>query len=370
MSPVGERVGLDRWYRWLLWAYPAWYRRERGQEMLTTLLDAARPGQRRPTRREVLDLAVQGVRCRLRLPRGLGYRIVALIVVPFGALAGWAIAGGLAAGMLAAPPGEREAAEVAAAAVGQEPYNVPGPAYRCPDYCNHQWRRGGDAVVVFDDVPWRNNGLDHTTVVYWDRDLAVPATIERARQWLAADGWSIDERQFPPGASGPFGAPVEGFTGYRGGVAVHVHRQADAAPPLHLTFEPGRRPEALAAAAAGGAVGGLVAGWATIAWVSQRYRRHHAGTLRATGVVVYNLPILVVMVLLEVLTAYLAVVFSSSPNSPAVLVPTLTMNLLSVLWIPQLFAVGIVVGILVAARPAPPDLVPRPGSEVGALWQP
>jgi hypothetical protein len=341
--------------------------------MLTTLLDAARPGQRRPTRREVLDLAVQGVRCRLRLPRGLGYRIVAVIVVPFGALAGWAIAGGLAAGMLAAPPGEREAAAVAAAAVGQDPHNVPGPAFRCPDYCNLQWRRGGDAVIVFDDQPWRNNGLDHTTVVYWDWDLAVPATIEQARQRLAADGWSVDERQFPAGAvaSGPFGAPVEGFTAYRGGVAVHVHRLSYAGLPLmYLTFEPGRRPEALAAAAAGGVVGGLLAGWATIAWVLQRYRRHHAGTLRATGVVVYNLPILVVMVLLEVLTAHLAVVFAGAPNSPAVLVPTLTMNLLSVLWIPQAFAVGIVVGIMVAAWPAPPDLVPRPGSATGALWQP
>jgi len=39
---------IEKWYRVLLWAYPRRFRRVRAQEMLTTLLDAARPGQRRP----------------------------------------------------------------------------------------------------------------------------------------------------------------------------------------------------------------------------------------------------------------------------------------------------------------------------------
>jgi hypothetical protein len=73
---VADLDVLGRRYRRLLWAYPGWYRRERGQEILTTLLDAARPGQRRPAGGEVLGVVVQGLRCRLRPPRGLGYRVV------------------------------------------------------------------------------------------------------------------------------------------------------------------------------------------------------------------------------------------------------------------------------------------------------
>jgi hypothetical protein len=58
-------VELERRYRRLLLAYPRWYRSVRGLEMLTTLLDAAAPGQRRPTWR---DLVLRGLRCRLGLP--------------------------------------------------------------------------------------------------------------------------------------------------------------------------------------------------------------------------------------------------------------------------------------------------------------
>jgi len=37
---------LARCHRLLLRAYPAWYRRERGEEMLGTLLEASPPGRR------------------------------------------------------------------------------------------------------------------------------------------------------------------------------------------------------------------------------------------------------------------------------------------------------------------------------------
>lgn len=37
-------------------AYPGFYRRERGREILTTLLDAAEPGQVRPSRGEAVYL--------------------------------------------------------------------------------------------------------------------------------------------------------------------------------------------------------------------------------------------------------------------------------------------------------------------------
>jgi hypothetical protein len=45
-------TGLERRCRWLLHAYPAWYRRERSGEVLDTLLEASRPGRSWPSFRD------------------------------------------------------------------------------------------------------------------------------------------------------------------------------------------------------------------------------------------------------------------------------------------------------------------------------
>ena len=58
---------LERQYRLLLRAYPRRYRARRGEEIIGTLLDAAAPGQRRPSRADVADLLGGGVRERLGL---------------------------------------------------------------------------------------------------------------------------------------------------------------------------------------------------------------------------------------------------------------------------------------------------------------
>jgi hypothetical protein len=56
---------LGGWYRALLLAYPAAYRGERGEEIVGTLLDGARPGQRWPSPREACGLVVGGLRSRV-----------------------------------------------------------------------------------------------------------------------------------------------------------------------------------------------------------------------------------------------------------------------------------------------------------------
>ncbi|MCW6007517.1 hypothetical protein K1W54_23650, partial [Micromonospora sp. CPCC 205371] len=81
---------MTRWYRLLLHAYPRWYRRERGTEMLTTLLDAAEPGQQRPHPRDALDLLLGGLRCRFAVPRGPAFAAhlaYAVVVAAFTGLA-------------------------------------------------------------------------------------------------------------------------------------------------------------------------------------------------------------------------------------------------------------------------------------------
>jgi len=55
---------LERRYRWLLYAYPAWYRRHRAGEMLGTLLEASPSGARRPSFRDAWALVIGGVRVR------------------------------------------------------------------------------------------------------------------------------------------------------------------------------------------------------------------------------------------------------------------------------------------------------------------
>src|SRR5690349_17381002 len=71
-----------RYRRWLL-AYPRTYRRERGPEILATLLDAAGPGRSRPPAREAA----------LLLRHGLGRRVAefgrrAFVVAAFAAVLG------------------------------------------------------------------------------------------------------------------------------------------------------------------------------------------------------------------------------------------------------------------------------------------
>jgi hypothetical protein len=57
---------LRRRYERLLVTYPPAYRRAHGEEMLSTLLEAARPDQQLPAPREVVSLLLGGLRTRAR----------------------------------------------------------------------------------------------------------------------------------------------------------------------------------------------------------------------------------------------------------------------------------------------------------------
>jgi hypothetical protein len=72
---------LERRCRTLLRAYPRWYRRQRGDEMLATLLEAGQPGQKWPSARDTRALITGGLRVRAaqdqRLTRGANLRLAA-----------------------------------------------------------------------------------------------------------------------------------------------------------------------------------------------------------------------------------------------------------------------------------------------------
>ncbi|YCK37352.1 hypothetical protein ACNF49_25860 [Actinomadura sp. ATCC 39365] len=63
---------LEKRYRRLLRAYPEDYRAEHGEELIGTLLEAARPGARRPSLRETLPLLAGGFTVRVRATRAAG----------------------------------------------------------------------------------------------------------------------------------------------------------------------------------------------------------------------------------------------------------------------------------------------------------
>ena len=69
MSAGEHDARLELAYRRLLLAYPADYRNERGDELVSTLLASAPPGRRRPSIAEAFDLLYHGFRTRARLTR-------------------------------------------------------------------------------------------------------------------------------------------------------------------------------------------------------------------------------------------------------------------------------------------------------------
>ncbi|MFI7081393.1 hypothetical protein ACIBO1_29235 [Micromonospora sp. NPDC049903] len=90
--------GLESRYRHLLRAYPADYRRERGEEIVGTYLDLADPGRRWPSVADAADLVRGGLRQRLRAAGAgevvPGVRLAALLALATAAFlaAFWALA--------------------------------------------------------------------------------------------------------------------------------------------------------------------------------------------------------------------------------------------------------------------------------------
>jgi hypothetical protein len=78
---------LERRSRWLLRAYPAAYRRDRGEEIIGTLLEAKAEGQAWPRVRDVRALAVGGLRARAeqnrRLSTAANLRIAVMAGISF-----------------------------------------------------------------------------------------------------------------------------------------------------------------------------------------------------------------------------------------------------------------------------------------------
>ena len=363
---------LRRRYRLLLLAYPRWYRRERGLEMLTTLLDAAAAtGQRRPTVREAVDIVGGGVRCRLRPPRPV-FLLAFVPVSVFAAFTGAAVAIWLALTLLAPIPTDDVAAAVARTATGQAPRNVPGPTASCNDvYCDEQWSPGGDQVVAEDRLLSAGNHLDAVVVGYWIADDDIPAWIDDARSRLAAAGWNVGPLEIQVE-----GQPDEGFRRFTAEtpdlqLSMHAFSRGERAaspgifPPAAIQVQ-SKAPAGLSTLSGAAFLVSLLTGWLLTGWVVRRFRTHR---LRLTAVAVgavaaFGAVLMAILVDGELLLGSVADAANNDRAPVAELLATLTFVTFPPLaFLAALAALAAVVTLVAAAMPLRPrlDRHPEPG---------
>ena len=258
-----------RYRRWLL-AYPRSYRRDRGPEILATLLDAAGPDRTRPAARETARLLRHGLGRRVA---GFGRRafVVAAIAAVLGGLSGIALGSWLS---------WREVDPMApdrATALSLAPTVLPGPF---DDRVTHYGRS------TFWN-PYSRNTLHGGTGVRAGRTIvtgAVPpgtgfgqfaAAVE---QRMRAEGWQ-DVRttfhRYGPSTEPPVKAEV---TGTRAGYLAAVEVARTDGPTMHLMWAepPGHRRDTVIGGLAGALLGALL-GLST----ATRMRSHSPGRQRA-----------------------------------------------------------------------------------------
>ncbi|GIJ78112.1 hypothetical protein SAMN05443287_113103 [Micromonospora phaseoli] len=262
---------LERGYRRLLLAFPRRHRRRHGTELVTTLLEMATPGQRRPRTGEALHLIASGLRLRFRLPAGRPFMaltalLTALTMGGFGAAAGsW-----LGAQTFADLPDD--------AAMTRLTQQVGGEA--------------GTVHRLYSTSPWTAETAHSSSQVdgTWDA--------EQVRQRLADDGWSVSGFTPATGMSGTLDdagslveVPLHGarFTAESDGLILHVmgwNPVENSPVAIRSTVSFYAMPERTAAflplLVLGTAVG-LLAGWLVAATVAYRMAAATPGRRRAAA---------------------------------------------------------------------------------------
>jgi hypothetical protein len=251
---------LEKRYRRLLLAYPRRYRRTRGLEMLTTLLDASGPGQRRPAWRDALNLVAGGLRCRLALPGGR-WLAVAMTLAALSAAALGA-AGGARLGWRSAPElpsvdqRSADAARLAPPRLAVDDRTV-SLEMQPPYWHNSLWAL---PVEFLGGTPGgARTGLVGVTVA-----PAPDAALAETGGRLRAEGWHTDAVQ-----------ATEGYlvlVSHRNGVALVVTAQAlevSHATMIYLGYQVDEPPPVLPLAVLGGILLG-VPGWFAAAAVARR----------------------------------------------------------------------------------------------------
>ncbi|MDP9793607.1 hypothetical protein J2S43_002119 [Catenuloplanes nepalensis] len=278
-------TALESRYRVLLRAYPRDYRRRHGLELITTLMDAARPGQERPDRADVLDLVRGGLRQRFRLPAGRATLAFAIVAALFAA--GLGAAGGAWAGWRFNKnpvPADAEILRIAGVALGR---TFPGGTT-----VSHNHADG--LVEVF---PWTDSAT-----LGWDAQDARDAATR-----IAAEGWDAGPIETGLYRTGPeYDLHRTAFVAERDGLLLlYTAEWPDTSAVPHSYVGVSIRPALPWTAHAGGVAGAVlaaIAAWLFVAWAGYRLRRAEfalrvAGTLCAvTTLVALTLPVVSIWV--------------------------------------------------------------------------
>ena len=248
---------------------------------------------------------------------------------------------------------------MAQVALAQPPRNLPGPVVPCTYFCPNDWTSGGDQVVTFDEPFEENAGADQVTVVYWAPLDQVASTVAQARARLAADGWDVGEPNVQAGG-------VAFFTASKADLSVDLVATRDATLPSVFLRVERDLPAVVPVAGVAGLIGGLLVGWMLAAWVLQRHRRHQVLVRVAT--VLWGLPTLVLMFLVEALTAnFLLALGLGRPDLPLAALPLLPAFAVSGFVFAPMIALVIgavvLVNLLLAALPTRPAHVPGPPTD-------
>jgi hypothetical protein len=334
---------LRRSYRRLMLAYPRWYRRARGAEVLTTLLDDAAVGQRRASFAEVRDLVGGGLRARMRPPRNPAARLAAAAAALYAAVVGAAV--GVQLSGHVGPPAEDRSVAAAMVAIPGQPRNLPGPPVACDMLCPGPVE--GDHVTAY-RRPW-----DHTDTVridYHPPHEQASTVVAQARHRLAGAGWQVSQVRVQSdgivsfaASNGRLDLDVTGWpqpNEFTSPVTIQVNKSFSTSAVWSLV---------------GGFVGGLLVGWLIASWALQRAWLHRDG--RRWAVAAVASPFLVAGTGIGLMAIWGTVVFlilmdpdSKSLKTPLVVLP----DLATPYWAAQaLIALSGLAALVLAVVPGP-----------------
>ncbi len=275
---MNDSPALERAYRRLLLAYPRRFRRDRGTEILTTLLDAAPPDRRRPTAWETADLLAGGIRARLLPPPGASGAVTATIVALLVGIGGAAAAGRLGWEASATMPTTSTAtatAQVVFGAPAQSPVLDPGDPLN-QDWLGMRTAPGDEGNTGPHPAPGAVH-LRHRT----DTQDAT-AVLTAARDRLTAAGWRTDTPTGPVfwASKDDQVARVTALPGDRDPGGGGSWRSDD---PVYLMVSVHHTaPTAVTALALAGLLAGAVTGWLAAVWALHARARHRSRLRTAT----------------------------------------------------------------------------------------
>ncbi|ADD41405.1 hypothetical protein [Stackebrandtia nassauensis] len=258
-NPSVDKAVEER-FRRLLRAYPAWYRKQRGEEMLTTLMDAS-DGRDRPTAGQRADVVFGGLRKHLSagsIPAAVVGVFVAVFVATLGAIGGSIAAWNTAVDL---PDGAAadQLARQAVPEMGTDVYD-----YRHRDLFGWINMEGEpiDSLFAIADGDGYHAGrlayeVEHKKDGY--------ARLDEARDRLPGAGWDVGAVKSSD--------MEKSFSATRDGLVMEVRTAEFPDYPWYTEVDISRAtPNLVPVLTVVGLIVGAVAGWMLTSWLARRVR--------------------------------------------------------------------------------------------------